>query len=130
VKIAIGCAIMAAAPVLLAFASSHQQATGEKISIAWGLAFEVINEIGFAIVAPVGLALYSRVAPRQPQGLMIGVFYLAFFFCNLTVGRLGGLLERMSGSSFWLLHAAIVGGAAVLLAMVAAWGRHRLAPSD
>ena len=48
---------------------------------------------------------------------------------NNLVGWLGGLLERMSGTQFWLLHAALVGGAAVL--MLIAWRLfgHLLAPS-
>ena len=125
VKIAVGAAVMAVAPVLLTLASLQHQASQARISIGWGVAFEVVNEIGFAMLAPVALSFYSRVAPRQIQGLMIGVFYLALFLCNLTVGRLGGLLERMTPATFWLLHAAIVGGAAVLLATVAL-GRRRL----
>jgi POT family proton-dependent oligopeptide transporter len=94
------------------------------------MAFEVINEIGFALVAPISLSLFSRAAPRQIQGLMIGVYYLTFFLCNLTVGYLGALLERVNAANFWLLHATIVGAAAALLAMIAMWGRHLLSPSN
>lgn len=126
-KLAVGACVMAVAPVLLALASLEQQVTGGTISIGWGVAFEVINEIGFAILVPVGLSFYSRLAPRQVQGLMIGVFYLSFFLTNLTVGRLGGFLERMSGSAFWLLHVAIVGAAAVILVVIAIGSRTRRA---
>ena len=123
VKIAVGAAVMATAPILLTVASLQHQASGARISIGWGVGFEVINEIGFAMLLPVALSFYSRLAPRQIQGLMIGVFYLTLFLCNLTVGRLGGLLERMAPASFWLMHAAIVGAAAVVLAIVALAGR-------
>lgn len=129
VKITIGAAVMAAAPLLLTVASLQQQTSGARISIGWGVAFEVINEIGFAMLLPVALSFYSRAAPRQIQGLMIGVFYLTLFFCNLTVGRLGGLLERMAPATFWLIHAAIVGAAAVLLATVAVAGRRLTSPA-
>jgi len=114
-KIALGAIVMAVAPVLLTAASLHQQATGARLSVAWGLAFEVINEIGFAILVPVALSFYSRVAPPALQGLAMGMYYVSFFLCNLVVGRLGGLLERMSAPRFWLMHAAIVGGGAVVL---------------
>jgi POT family proton-dependent oligopeptide transporter len=123
VKLAIGAAIMATAPILLAVASHRFEATGARVSIGWGVAFEVLNEIGFVMLAPVALSVYSRAAPKPIQGLMIGVFYLVFFLCNLTVGRLGGLLERMTGASFWLLHAAIIGAGAVILGAIAARGR-------
>jgi POT family proton-dependent oligopeptide transporter len=123
VKLAIGAAIMATAPVLLALASHHFETTGARVSIGWGVAFEVVNEIGFVMLAPVALSVYSRAAPKPIRGLMIGVYYLTFFLCNLTVGRLGGLLERMTGAGFWLLHAAIIGVGAVILGTIAASGR-------
>ena len=86
-----------------------------------------MNELGFALVAPMALSLYSRAAPRQIQGLMIGVYYTSFL-CNVAVGRLGGMLERMDAATFWLMHAGIVGASAAVLAVVAVWGRRVLMP--
>ena len=129
VKLAVGALLMAAAPVALMLATLAQQAAGGRISIGWGLAFEVINELGFVMLVPVALSFFSRVAPRQIQGAAIGLYYVAFFFCNLAVGRLGGLLERMGGFQFWSLHAAIVAAAALLLGVIALWhgsSRHRI----
>ena len=130
VKVAVGAVFMTLAPLLLTAASFAQRATGGKISPGWGLAFEVVNELGFALVAPMALSLYSRAAPPQIQGLMIGVYYTSFFLCNVAVGRLGGLLERMDAATFWLLHAGIVGASAVVLAAVATWGRDVLLPAE
>jgi proton-dependent oligopeptide transporter, POT family len=129
VKVAVGAVFMTLAPLLLTAASLAQQAAGGKISPGWGLAFEVVNELGFALVAPMALSLYSRAAPRQIQGLMIGVYYTSFFLCNVAVGRVGGLLEQMDPAAFWLLHAGIVGASAVVLAVVAVWGRRVLMPA-
>ena len=127
-KIAVGAAIMALAPLLLSMAGLRQQMTGHRISVGWGLAFEVVNEAGFAMLVPVALSFYSRVAPQALQGVTIAMFYLNSFLCNLVVGRLGGLLEQMTASSFWLMHAAVVGVSAGLLVVVAYWGQHRLLP--
>lgn len=129
VKVAVGAVFMTLAPLLLTAASLVQKASGGKISPGWGLGFEVVNELGFALVAPMALSLYSRAAPRQLQGLMIGVYYTSFFLCNLAVGRVGGLLEQMDPAAFWLLHAGVVGAAAVVLAAVATWGRRVLLPA-
>jgi POT family proton-dependent oligopeptide transporter len=129
VKVAVGAVFMTLAPLLLAAASFAQRATGDKVSPGWGLAFEVVNELGFALVAPMALSLYSRAAPRQIQGLMIGVYYTSFFLCNVVVGRLGGMLERMAPATFWLMHAAIVGASAAVLGVVAVWGRRVLMPA-
>jgi POT family proton-dependent oligopeptide transporter len=128
VKVAVGAVFMTLAPLLLTAASFAQQVTGGKISPAWGLAFELVNELGFALVAPMALSLYSRAAPRPIQGLMIGVYYTSFFLCNVAVGRLGGMLEQMDGATFWLMHAGIVGASAAVLAAVAVWGRRVLLP--
>lgn len=126
VKIAIGAALMSLGPLLLALAATQLSTPHSKISVAWGIAFEFVNEVGFVIMIPANLALFSGAAPPRAKGLMIGVYYLAFLFTNLTVGWLGGLLGQLNPSVFWLLHAAVAGASAVLLAAVAGWSRSRL----
>ena len=73
--------------------------------------FHLLNSIGFANVFPVSLALYARVAPPALSATIIGIYYLAFFGANNLVGWIGGLLEKMSVTQFWLLHAALCGRA-------------------
>jgi POT family proton-dependent oligopeptide transporter len=128
VKIIVGLGISAAALLSLAVAATIA-AGGHKAGIVWVLVFEVLNSIGFANVFPVGLALYARASPKVIAGTMIGVYYLHLFMGNNLVGWLGGLLESMPATQFWLLHAALVGGAAVL--MLVAWRLfgHLLAPT-
>src|SRR5207253_1619910 len=62
-KLTIGVAISALAPLALAIASWQAEAGGHKVGIVWGFAFHIINDIGFANVFPVGIALYSRASP-------------------------------------------------------------------
>ena len=101
-----------------------------RSALGWGIAFHVINDIGFANVFPVGLALYSRASPRALAGVMIGVYYVHLFACNMLVGRLGGFLEQMEAGRFWLMHAGLVAiGSAGLLAIRSFAGRI-LAPTD
>ena len=90
-------------------------AGGTKTGIGWILGFEVLNSIGFANVFPVGLAMYVRVAPQKVAGTIMGVYYLHLFACNFLVGKLGGLVESMSGVNFWLLHAGLIGAACVVM---------------
>jgi POT family proton-dependent oligopeptide transporter len=129
IKIAIGAAIAAGAPLILAAASAQQAATGEKASLMWGVGFHVVNDIGFAMIFPVGLALFSRAAPRQVGGLFIGIYYLHLFICNLAVGRLAGMIETMDGASFWTMHAIIIAVGAVVLLVFAFAFRKLLAPT-
>ena len=124
VKIAIGSFIAAGAPALLMIAAGLVEGSDRKLGFGWTLAFGVVNDFGFANILPVGLALYSRTAPRSLEGLMIGVYYLHLFIGNTFVGWLGGLLEKMSGAAFWGLHAMLVLGAAfALLAVRLVFGR-------
>jgi POT family proton-dependent oligopeptide transporter len=129
VKLAIGASIAAAAPLILAAASAQHAATGEKASLAFGLGFHIVNNVGFAMIFPVGLALFSRAAPRQVGGLFIGIYYLHLFICNLAVGRLAGMIETMDGASFWTMHAAIIAAGAVVLVVFAFLFRRILAPT-
>jgi POT family proton-dependent oligopeptide transporter len=129
-KLTIGAGFAALAPLAHANATIHQAATGEKIGLGWALAFHIINDIGFANVFPIGIALYSRAAPRAVAGTMIGVYYLHLFACNTIAGRLGGLLDTISSGQFWLLHAALVGAGALGLLIVRSFAGRILAPVD
>jgi POT family proton-dependent oligopeptide transporter len=123
-KIAFGVLLAASAPLVLAAASAVAEHTGHKVGLGWSLAYEAVNDLGFANIFPIGLALYSRIAPKGLAGVMVGIFYLHLFAANLLVGWLGGLLEKMSGTAFWELHAAIVAGAGATLVLVYfLWGR-------
>jgi POT family proton-dependent oligopeptide transporter len=129
-KLTIGTLISALAPLALALGAWQEAATGQKASLLWGIAFHVLNDIGFANVFPVGLALYSRASPRALAGLMIGVYYTHLFACNMLVGRLGGFLEQMAAGRFWLMHAGLVAAGGLGLLIVRSFAGRILAPSE
>lgn len=116
-KIVIGCLLSAAGVACLAL-GSMAAAPGQKVEFSWLLAFHLINDIGFANVFPVGLALFARAAPRHVAGLVIGVYYLHLWLGNNLVGYIGTLYEKMPAVQFWLLHAALVGGSAVVFLVI------------
>ncbi len=126
-KITLGMGISALGALCLVAAALFS-GPDHKASIGWVLGFEVLNSVGFANVFPVGLALYARAAPQAIVGTILGVYYLHLFACNNFVGWLGGLLEKMSGLNFWLLHAGLVGGAALVMLLAARLGGHLLDP--
>jgi proton-dependent oligopeptide transporter, POT family len=128
-KIAIGVTIAAAAPLMLALASTSFAASGHRVSLGWAIAFHLLNDIGFANVLPVGLALYSRASPKGTSGTMIGIYYLHLFAGNLFVGWLGGLLNKMPATTFWLIHVAIMAVAAAVLILVRVTAGRALAPA-
>lgn len=128
VKITLGLGISACGALCLAGAG-FAAADGQKASIGWVLGFEVLNSIGFANVFPVGLAMYARAAPASISGTIMGVYYLHLFACNNLVGYIGGYLEKMSGASFWLMHAGIVGSACVVMLIASRAAGRLLNPS-
>jgi POT family proton-dependent oligopeptide transporter len=123
--IGLGFAVLA----LLALAAGAGLSGAGKVGIGWLLAFHVLNAIGMANYIPVGLALYARAAPRALSGTMIGIFYMHLFLANNLVGWLGGLIEWMPATQFWLLHAGLTAAAGMVLLVVARLYGAVLAPT-
>ena len=128
-KMAIGVVIAALAPTVLAVASLVVASTGHPVSLIWAVAFHVLNDLGFANVLPVGLALYSRAAPKGLSGMMVAVYYLQLFLANMFVGYLGSLFDVMPATQFWLLHVGLMAVSAVILITARYFVGGVLAPS-
>jgi POT family proton-dependent oligopeptide transporter len=128
-KMTIGVSISALAPAVLAAASAVVRSTGHPVSLGWAVAFHILNDIGFANVLPVGLALYSRAAPKGFEGIMIAIYYLQLFLGNIFTGYLGGLLDTMPAVNFWMLHVALMLVSAAVLLVVLRFAGKILAPS-
>jgi POT family proton-dependent oligopeptide transporter len=123
-KLIIGCLISSSAFILVAIVAGQHAATGVKPALWLALVINTLNNIGFANVFPVSLALYSRAAPRAIAGTVIGIYYLFLFLANILVGIVGGWLDIMPAGQFWGIHvAAILGAAAVFLGIKLMFGR-------
>lgn len=107
---------------------------GEKIGLFWPVMFHVVNSIGFAHMLPVSLALFARLAPKQINATVIGLYYLSLFGANSMVGWVGGWFETMPVTRFWLIHmgfAAASGFVFVLFKLLLAPRlMHDAAPED
>ena len=129
-KIGIGSLVAVTGFISLATGAAIAASSGTKVSIGWLITFHVLNSIGFANIFPVSLALYARAAPAALSATIIGIYYLAFFAANNLVGTIGGLLEKMSATHFWLLHSALCGVAGVIFLLAGHFFGHLLAPGD
>src|SRR5205823_693700 len=129
-KMGIGSLCAVTGFVALAMGAVIATHSGGKVSIGWLIAFHVLNSIGFADVFPVSLALYARVAPAALSATIIGIFYLHLFSANNLVGWIGGLLEKMPATQFWLLHAGLCGTAGIIFLVAGRLFGHLLAPGD
>lgn len=117
-KIAIGSVFATAAMLVLALAAFVAARTGDKVGLPWFVVFHLCNGIGFANVFPVALAFYARVAPARFASTIVGIYYLQIFAANLLTGWLGGWFGRIPATQFWLAHAALVGSAALVFALL------------
>lgn len=129
-KLTIGAFVSVSGVLALAAGAAIAEATGTKVSIWWCVLFHILNSIAFANMLPVSLALYARAAPAAIGGTIIGIYYLHLFLGNQTVGILGTFLERMSATQFWLMHAAIATGAALVFLVVGRFFSTWLSPEN
>ena len=111
-KMIIG-SLFSIAGALCLVAAAATTPAGGKIGLFWPVMFHLLNSIGFAHILPVSLALFSKIAPRAIGGTVIGLYYLAFFLANKTVGWVGQLYSTLPTTTFWLIHAASAGFALV-----------------
>ena len=102
-KMAIGFGCMAAANVLLA--AGAVAAGGGKASPWLLVGYFVIVTIGELYVAPVGLALVSRLAPARVLSLMMGLWFAASLPGGIIGSWLGGLWDSLSKPHFFLMVA-------------------------
>ena len=128
-KIAIGVFVAALAPTVLALASVMVARTGHPVSLAWAVGFHIVNDLGFANMLPVGLALYSRAAPKGWEGVLMAIYLLQLFLGNLLTGYLGGLLGTMSDARFWFLHVGLMLISVVLMVLARTFFGKILAPA-
>ena len=88
---------------LCLYVAALTQGSG-KIGLFWPVMFHLLNSIGFSHIMPVSLALFTKVAPRAITATVVGIYYLAFFTANKTVGIIGGWYSTMDTPTFWLVH--------------------------
>jgi len=91
---------------LCLFLAALTTPAGGKIGLFWPVMFHFLNSIGFAHILPISLALFTKIAPRQITGTVVGLYYLAFFAANAVVGYVGGLYSSLPTTTFWLIHVA------------------------
>jgi POT family proton-dependent oligopeptide transporter len=128
-KIILGVALMVSGQLVLAGASTVVAVTGHRVGLGWAMAYNILNCFGFANMLPIGMALFSRAAPKGTASSVIGLYFLNNFAANLAVGWLGGFYEKMTPTAFWLMHAGIMGAAVVLLVAVKLTVGPHLAPA-
>ena len=86
-----------------------------KASPLWLVGYFIVVTVGELHLAPVGLALVSRLAPARVLSLMMGLWFAATFPGDILGGWLGGFWSSMEKANFFMMIGSIaaVAGAAV-----------------
>jgi POT family proton-dependent oligopeptide transporter len=111
-KMAFGCLCVACANLVMAAAA--WTAAG-KASTLWLVGYFAIATIGELHLAPVGLALVSKLAPARILSMMMGFWFAATLPGDILAGFLGGFWSTMAKPDFFLMIASIaaLGSAAI-----------------
>lgn len=117
-KMAFGCACLALANLLMAAAAWSSPA---RASPLWLVGYFALVTLGELFVAPIGLALVSRIAPTHLLSSMMGLWLGTTLPADILGGWLGGFWSAMPKQHFFLMMAAIAALAGALL-----WSARRM----
>ena len=124
-KMALGAALGALAFLLMIGAALDAGPHGSA-SWLWLVGFFALLTAGELYILPVGLSVFSTLAPARVASAMIGVWYIAKFAGGLFSGWLGAYWQVLPSSGFFLIGAAfaLLAAAGLVLAQ-----RRRVLPS-
>jgi POT family proton-dependent oligopeptide transporter len=112
-KMAFGCFCVALANLVLVLAAS--QAGIGKSSWLWLLPYFAIVTIGELYLSPIGLSLVTKVAPARVVSMVMGLWLATSFAGNFIGGWLGSFWSAMDKGDFFLMIAAVAGGAGLVI---------------
>jgi proton-dependent oligopeptide transporter, POT family len=98
----------------LVMAAAAWSAAG-KVSLVWVVGYFVLATVGELHVAPVGLALISKLAPARVLSMLMGTWFAATLPADIFGGFLGGFWSSMSKVNFFLLIALIAAAGSLAL---------------
>jgi len=117
-KMALGCAFVALASVLMSGAA--WLSAGDRASAWWLVAYFAFATIGELLVAPIGLALISIAAPARLRARMMGLWFAATLPGDILAGWLGGFWSTTEKARFFLMIAAVAALAGIALWVLSA----------
>ena len=112
-KMAFAYLCVAAANLVLVAAALANPGSAEKASPLWLVGYFLVGTIGELHLAPVGLALVSRLSPARMLSLMMGLWLAASFPGDTLGGWLGGFWSSMTKPHFFMMMAAVAAAAGV-----------------
>ena len=105
--------------LLIPAAAVAQSGSGVRVSPLWLVGCYFVQELGELSLSPVGLSVFTKLAPVKIVGMMLGVWFLADALGNKLAGWTAGFFTSMPLSQlFGALAAVCLGAAAILFLMI------------
>jgi POT family proton-dependent oligopeptide transporter len=117
-KMAIGCFLLASGFLAIIPAAQLFHVTGTRVNMLWLILFNVLVTFGELFVSPIGLSLVTKLSPPRMVSMMMGVWFLSSFAGNYAAGFLGHYWERMGTDIFFLMIAAVVSCAGLIILFI------------
>ncbi|MGC8603942.1 MAG: peptide MFS transporter [Desulfomonilaceae bacterium] len=116
-KMVIGCFLLAFGFLIMVFPAQLYEVNGSRVGMIWLILFNLIATLGELYSAPVGFSLVTKLSPKRMVSMMMGMWFLSFFFGNLAAGFLGHFWNCMAKENFFIMIAiiAFTAGTAMLL---------------
>ena len=104
---------------LLLPANSIQDSPGIRVSPFWLIGCYFIQELGELSLSPVGLSVFTKLAPVKIVGMMLGVWFLADSVGNKAAGFAAGFISSAPlPQLFGVIAAVCLGASAVAFLMI------------
>jgi len=104
---------------LLIPAAAIQETPGLRVSPFWLVGCYFIQELGELSVSPVGLSVFTKLAPVKIVGMMLGVWFLADSVGNKVAGFAAGFISTAPlPQLFGVVGAVCIGASLVAFAIV------------
>ena len=128
-KQAIGLAFLSIGYMLIAFGVKDLD-PNVKVSMLWLTGLYFIHTLGELSLSPIGLSLVSKLSPKHPASLMMGIWFMSTAVSNMLSGQLAtlypdgsskslfGIIEIASLHDFFMMFVVLSGVAAIALACI------------
>ena len=94
IKISIGLFSMGTAFLFMSI-SSYMIGEIEKASMGFVILAFVFNTLSELCTAPVGIATFNRLAPKQFSTFFMGLWYMTMFFGSIISGKIAGIVQNI-----------------------------------
>jgi POT family proton-dependent oligopeptide transporter len=104
--------------ILVPAAMAAQNGTGVRVSPMWLVACYFVQELGELSLSPVGLSVFTKLAPLRIVSMMLGLWFLADALGNKLAGWTAGFFTTVPLSELFGMMAAVCLAAAAILAVL------------